>query len=285
MKTARTRQEAAAKVGEVRSAWAESATAKPLPVSSDRFVRAFSKGLDIICAFDPHSPMTIADLAKASGIDRAGTRRILLTLEALGYVRSDGKRFALTPRVLNLGYRYLASLPFWHIAQPVMEELVAQVQETCSIGVLDGDNATFILRVPTRRFLSFDPSIGSNVPAYVHSIGRMLLARLPEAELQEYLARVKLTALTPHTIASKATLKRALLDDREKGWSFVSEQYEEGMCGIAVPILDGAGQPVAAINISLNAGPQAYDVATVGILPKLRLAARRLGGQPHPSNP
>jgi len=255
-------------------------TAAPIPASSDRFVRAFSKGLEIICAFDPHAPMTIADLAKASGLDRAGTRRILLTLQALGYVRSDGKRFSLTPRVLNLGYRYLASLPFWHIAQPVMEELVAQVQETCSIGVLDGDNVTFILRVPTRRFLSFDPSIGSHVPAYVHSIGRVLLARLPEAELQEYLARVKLTPLTPHTIASKATLKRALLDDREKSWSFVSEQYEEGMCGIAVPILDGGGQPVAALNVSLNAGPQSYDVATVGILPKLRLAARRLGGQP-----
>jgi IclR family pca regulon transcriptional regulator len=243
-------------------------------------VRAFSKGLDIICAFDPHAPMTIADMAKASGLDRAGTRRILLTLQALGYVRSDGKRFSLTPRVLNLGYRYLASLPFWHIAQPVMEELVAQVQETCSIGVLDGDNVTFILRVPTRRFLSFDPSIGSHVPAYVHSIGRVLLARLAETELQEYLARVKLTRLTPHTIASKATLKRALQEDREKGWSFVSEQYEEGMCGIAVPILDGSGLPVAAINVSLNAGPQSYDVATVGILPKLRLAARRLGGQP-----
>ncbi len=276
MKVQRTKQEAAVGRGNVRTA------AAATPASPDRFVRAFSKGLDILCAFDPHAPMTIADMAKASGLDRAGTRRILLTLQSLGYVRSDGKYFSLTPRVLKLGYRYLASLPFWHIAQPVMEELVAQVQETCSIGVLDGDDVTFILRVPTRRFLSFDPSIGSHVPAYVHSIGRVLLARLPEDELQQYLNRVKLTPLTPHTIASKAALKRALLDDREKGWSFVSEQYEEGMCGIAVPILGDGGTPVAALNISLNAGPQSYDVATVGILPKLRLAARRLGG-PHGS--
>ncbi len=251
---------------------ASSANALP----SDRFVHAFAKGLAVICAFDPRSPMTIADLAQASGLDRAGTRRILLTLETLRYVRSDGKHFWLTPRVLNLGYRYLASLPFWHLAQPVLEELVAEVQETCSIGVLDGDNVMFILRVPTRRFLSFDPSIGSHVPAYVHSIGRVLLAALPEFELREYLGRVKLTPRTRHTIGSKTELERALCEDRERGWSFVSEQYEEGMCGIATPILDANGQPVAALNVSLNAGPQAYEVATGSILSKLRLAARRL---------
>jgi IclR family transcriptional regulator, pca regulon regulatory protein len=243
---------------------------------SDRFVQAFAKGLAVICAFDPQSPMTITELAKASGLDRAGTRRILLTLESLGYVRTDGKRFWLTPRVLNLGYRYLASLPFWHTAQPVMEELVAEVQETCSIGVLDADNVMFILRVPTRRYLSFDPSIGSHVPAYVHSIGRVLLSRLPDAELRDYLARLQLITHTPHTIASKADLEHALLEDREKGWSFVSEQYEEGMCGIATPILDANGLPVAALNVSLNAGPQAYEIAMTSILPKLRLATRRL---------
>ncbi len=247
--------------------------------SSDRFVQAFAKGLSVICAFEPQSPMTITDLAQASGLDRAGTRRILLTLESLGYVRTDGKYFWLTPRVLNLGYRYLASLPFWHLAQPVLEELVAEVQETCSIGVLDGDNVVFILRVPTRRYLSFDPSIGSHVPAYVHSIGRVLLSQLPEPELNSYLNRVQLTALTRHTISSKEELARALQEDREAGWSFVSEQYEEGMCGIATPILDAAGKPVAALNVSLNAGPQAYDTATNQILTKLRLAARRLSTQ------
>jgi IclR family pca regulon transcriptional regulator len=247
--------------------------------SPDRFVQAFAKGLSVICAFDPQSPMTITDLAQASGLDRAGTRRILLTLETLGYVRTDGKHFWLTPRILNLGYRYLSSLPFWHLAQPVLEELVAEVQETCSIGVLDGDNVMFILRVPTRRFLSFDPSIGSHVPAYVHSIGRVLLARMPDPELRAYLDRVHLNPLTRHTIGSKEELEKALQDDRESGWSFVSEQYEEGMCGIATPILDASGQPVAALNVSLNAGPQAFETATNNILPKLRLAARRLSTQ------
>ncbi|MBS0395718.1 MAG: helix-turn-helix domain-containing protein [Proteobacteria bacterium] len=252
----------------------------PAGQGSDRFVQAFAKGLGVICAFDPQAPMTITELAKAAGLDRAGTRRILLTLVTLGYVRSDGKRFWLTPRVLNLGYRYLASLPFWHIAQPVMEELVTEVQETCSIGVLDGDNVVFILRVPTRRFLSFDPSIGSQVPAYLHSMGRVLLSRLPAAELRDYLARVRLEPLTRQTIASKAELERALLEDAEKGWSFVSEQYEEGMCGIAVPILGAHGSPVAALNVSLNAGPQAQELAVTHILPKLRLAARRLSSVP-----
>lgn len=244
--------------------------------SPDRFVQAFAKGLAVICAFDPQAAMTITDLAKASGLDRAGTRRILLTLESLGYVRTDGKRFSLTPRVLNLGYRYLASLPFWHTAQPVMEELVAEVQETCSIGVLDGDNVMFILRVPTRRYLSFDPSIGSHVPAYAHSIGRILLSRLPDAELHEYLTRLQLKSHTSHTISSKRQLEEALIEDRERGWSFVSEQYEEGMCGIATPILDTSGRPIAALNVSLTAGPKAQEIATSSILPKLRLATRRL---------
>jgi IclR family pca regulon transcriptional regulator len=113
----------------------------------------------------------------------------------------------------------------------------------------------------------------------VHSIGRVLLARISEAELRAYLNRVKLTQLTRHTIASKEELERALREDREKGWSFVSEQYEEGMCGIATPILDAAGVPVAALNVSLTAGPQAEDIATNHILTKLRLAARRLSTQ------
>jgi IclR family pca regulon transcriptional regulator len=246
---------------------------------SDRFVQAFAKGLSVICAFGADSPLSITEVARASGLDRAGTRRILLTLETLGYVRTDGKRFWLSPRILNLGYRYLVSLPFWNLAQPVMEELVSELQETCSIGVLDGDNAMFIIRVPTRRYLSFDPSIGSRVPAYVHSIGRILLAMQPDRSLDEYLQRVQLQRLTPRTVATKAELGSALRLDRERGWSFIAEQYEEGMCGIAVPILDLGGAPIAAINISLNASPQAEAFAAVNILPKLRLAARRLSGQ------
>ena len=219
----------------------------------------------------------MADVAKAASLDRAGARRLLLTLQQLGYVQLHGKRFSLSPRVLELGYGYLSALPFWNTAQPVMEEIVQEVHETCSIGVMDADEVVFVLRVPARRLLSFDPSIGSRLPAYVHSIGRMLLASAPAEDVAAYLDRVALRRFTPHTVASVAQLRDELEADRARGWSFVAEQYELGMCGIAMPVLDADQQPIAAINVSMMHDAQAKRRAESDILPRLRLAARRIG--------
>ncbi|QQP92833.1 helix-turn-helix domain-containing protein (plasmid) [Skermanella sp. TT6] len=245
----------------------------------EAFVRAFAKGLSVITAFGQGSPATIADISRASGLDRAGARRILLTLEQLGYVRMEGRKFSLTPRVLTLGYLYLSSLPFWSIAQPVMEELVADLQETCSMGVLDGDDVVYVLRVPARRFLTFDPSIGGRTPAHIHSMGRVLLAAQPPEMVEGYIARTPLKAYTRHTVTDPDELRRGIADDRGNGWCFVSEQYEDGMCGIAVPVLNAQGMAIAAINVSMVVSGNVRQRAIDEVLPKLRLAARHIGGR------
>lgn len=243
---------------------------------ADQSVGAVARGILVLQALGEARSATMADVARAAGLDRAGARRLLLTLQALGYVRLDGRHFSLAPRVLGLGYHYLSALPFWNVAQPVLEEVVAEVGETCSIGVLDGDEIVFVLRVPSRRLLSFDPSIGSRVPAYVHSIGRTLLAALPDAELDAYLARVKPEPLTPHTVADPVQLRTELARDRDRGWSYVSEQYELGMCGIAVPVIDRDGRAVAAVNVSMIHDASAERRALEDVLPRLRMATRRL---------
>jgi len=243
-------------------------------------VAAVERGLSVLQAVGEARSATIADIARATGLDRAGARRLLITLHALGYLQLDGRHYSLAPRVLGFGYHYLSALPFWHVARPVLEEVVADVGEACSIGVLDGDEIVFVLRVPSRRLLSFDPSIGSRMPAYVHSIGRALLAALPNAELDAYLARVTFKRITPHTVGTSQALRVELAQDQARGWSWVTEQYEEGMCGIALPILDQSGRAVAAVNVSLVHDASAKRRAIQDVLPRLRLAARRLSAHP-----
>ena len=258
-----------------------SSTDAPVPAfiaEGGSFVGAFARGLRVLQALAASGSATMADVAKTAGLDRAGARRLLLTLQQLGYVQVHNKRFSLSPRVLELGYGYLSTLPFWSTAQPVMAEVVQEVHETCSIGVLDMDEIVFVLRVPARRLLTFDPSIGSRLPAYVHSIGRMLLATAPAKERDGYLARVSLQRFTPHTVGSTAQLRDELEADHARGWSFVAEQYELGMCGIAMPVFDAAHRPVAAINVSMMHDADAQTRAEQDILPRLRLAARRISG-------
>lgn len=247
--------------------------APPRPTGT---VAVVERALAVLQAVGQARSATMADVARATGLDRAGARRLLLTLQGLGYVQLDDRHYSLAPRVLGFGYHYLSSLPFWQVAQPVLDEVVAEVGEACSIGVLDRDEIVFVLRVPSRRLLSFDPSIGSRMPAYVHSIGRALLAALPDADLDAYLARVTFEQITPHTVRTSQALRAELAQDQARGWSWVTEQYEEGMCGIALPILDQSGRAIAAVNVSLVHDASAERRAIQNVLPRLRLAARRL---------
>ena len=251
--------------------------AAPDFVAAPGFVAAVERAMAVLQAVGAARSATMADVARAAGLDRAGARRLLLTLSALGYVRQAGRQWSLAPRVLGLGYHYLSALPFWPIAQPVLDEVAAGLGESCSVGVLDGADIVFVLRVPSRRLLPFDPGIGGRLPAYVHSIGRALLAALPDAELDAYLAHATFQPLTPHTVADAGALRAALLRDRARGWSFAAEQYEHGMCGIAVPVLDRDGRAVAAVNASLIHDADAERRAVADVLPRLRVAAGRLG--------
>ena len=184
---------------------------EPLPEDTDAarpgdsYVQSFARGLAVIRSFDANRPaQTLTEVAAASGLTRAGARRILLTLQALGYVEADGRLFQLTPKILDLGFAYLTSMPFWNLAEPVMEELVEQVHESCSAAVLNGTDIVYVLRVPTtHKIITLNLSIGSRLPAFCTSMGRMLLSAVDDDQLDAVLDASDLVARTPRTITEQ----------------------------------------------------------------------------------
>src|ERR1700760_1399565 len=181
----------------------------------DSYVQSFARGLAVIRAFDATRPeQTLTDVAAATGLTRAGARRILLTLQTLGYVEAEWRLFRLTPRILDLGFAYLTSMPFWNIAEPVMEALSAQVHESCSAAVLDRTEIVYVLRVPTHKIMTINLSIGSRLPAWCTSMGRVLLAALDDETLDATLNSAPLYAHTPRTITDKEELKKLIAQVR-----------------------------------------------------------------------
>jgi IclR family transcriptional regulator, pca regulon regulatory protein len=242
--------------------------------ATDQFVQSFARGLSVITVFGPDArAMTLSEVAERTGLTRAAARRILLTLQTLGYVRLNGRRFFLTPQILDLGYSYLSSMELWDFAEPIMEELVAKVHESCSASVLDGTDIIYVLRVPTSKIMRIGLSIGSRLPAYATSMGRVLLGGLTPQELDAFFRRAALRPLTKSTVVDPARLKKIIAADRKKGFSFVNQELEEGLCSIAVPIIDGNGAIIAAMNVSKHASPNCEAEMVNRILPQLKSAA------------
>ncbi|MGQ2912150.1 IclR family transcriptional regulator domain-containing protein [Aeromicrobium sp.] len=221
------------------------------PGPGDQFVQSLARGLEVIVAFDAdHPEMTLAQVAQRTGYSRATARRFLHTLVELGYMRTDGKSFALTPQVLGLGTAYLSGLGLPQIAQPHLEALSAQVGESTSVAVLDGTDIVYVARVATRRIMSVGIAVGTRFPAYATSMGRVLLAALDDTALDAVLERTDLRPLTPRTIHEPAELRRELDRVRAQGWALVDQELERGLTSMAAPILDGRGTAVAALNVS-----------------------------------
>ena len=176
-----------------------------------------------------------------TGLNRAAARRFLLTLRDLGYVCSDGRTFSLTPRVLELGYSYLSSLPVWEIARPYLEQLAAEVNETTSASVLDRDDIVFVARIEANRIMSMNLGVGSRLPAWATAMGRVLLANLPDGDLDAAIRRAKLTPLTPMTVTDRKDLRRIIEAARRDGWTLVDQEVEEGVRSVAVPIVSPSG--------------------------------------------
>jgi IclR family transcriptional regulator, pca regulon regulatory protein len=238
------------------------------------FVAALARGLAVIRAFDAaREAQTLADLAKATKLPRATVRRSLLTLQALGYVRCDGKHFKLTPRILSLGYAYLASTPLTRVLQPALERVSEATHESCSACTLDGPEIVYVGRAATKRIMSVGLSVGSRLPAYCTSMGRVLLAAEPEARARAILARSDLRRLTPRTICDMDGVLRVLAQVREQGWCLVDEELEIGLRSLAVPIRSAGGQVLAAMNVSAQAGRISADDLVRVALPELLAAA------------
>jgi IclR family pca regulon transcriptional regulator len=243
--------------------------------ASGDFVQSLARGLAVIRAFDAANPeLSLSDVARRAGMPRAAARRFLRTLETLGYVRSDGRGFALTPRVLELGFSYLSALSLPEIVQPHLERLSRDVDESVSAAVLDGGDIVYIARVPTRRIMSVRITIGTRFPAYATSMGRVLLASLPDADRDVLIEASDLSPLTDRTITDAAALRAELARVREQGWALVDGELEPGLRSVAAPVHGRGGAVVAAINVSTSATRDTLEHLVDAYIPPLLDAAR-----------
>ncbi len=239
------------------------------------FVQSLERGLAVIRAFDADNPeLSLSDVARATGLTRAAARRFLHTLVELGYVRTDGRRFALRPRVLDLGYSYLSSLSLPELALPHMKHLVEQVHESCSLAILDGEDVVYVARVPAKRIMSVAISVGTRFPAYATSMGRVLLAHADPRWLDEHLAAVRMRPLTRRTVTDPEKLRSLLARVRSRGFCVVDQELEEGLRSIAVPVRDSRNDVVAAMNVSAHISRGSAEAIRRELLPSLLEAAR-----------
>ncbi|GAA4783234.1 IclR family transcriptional regulator domain-containing protein [Microbacterium gilvum] len=224
------------------------------------FVQSFARGLAVIRCFDADHPrLTLSEVAQRAGITRAAARRFLLTLESLGYVRGTGREFALTPRVLELGFSYLSALSLPEIVQPHLERLSHDVDESVSAAVLDGGDIVYVARVPTRRIMSVGITIGTRFPAYATSMGRVLLAALPVSERDDALAAAVVEPLTDRTVVDRGALSALLEEVAAQGFAITDGELESGVRSVAAPVRGRDGRVVAAVNVSASAARVALD--------------------------
>src|SRR5690606_5062064 len=246
-------------------------------VPGDGYVQSFARGLAVIRSFSAEAPaQTMTEVAQRTGLTRAGARRILHTLHALGYVEIEGKQSRLTAKVLDLGFAYLSSLPVWSLAEPYMEALVKDVHESSSIAVLNGKEIIYVLRVPTEKIIAINLSVGSRLPAYCSSMGRVLLAGLSDEDLARELAETELVARTPHTITDPERLLEELRKVRKQGWCIIDQELELGLISVAAPIRGRNGKVMAAINIGMSSSRVSRERVENEILPKLLATARQI---------
>ncbi|SDQ08233.1 IclR family transcriptional regulator domain-containing protein [Leucobacter chromiiresistens] len=238
--------------------------------SSSDFVQSLARGLAVIRAFDAEHPeLSLSEVSRRAGIPAAAARRFLRTLETLGYVRSDARAFALTPRVLELGFSYLSALSLPETMQPHLERLSRETGESVSAAVLSGDEIVYVARVPTRRIMTVGITIGTRFPAYATSMGRVLLAPLPEAQRDEVLARAPMEALTDRTTTDAGRLRAELQRVREQGWAIVDGELEPGLRSAAAPVRRRDGTVAAAVNVSTSASRDTLAHLRDAHLPRL----------------
>lgn len=232
-------------------------------------MQSLERGLAVIRSLGANTPeMTLSDVAKSTGMTRATARRFLLTLVDLGYVRTDGKQFALNARVLDLGYAFLSGLPLPELAQPHLERLAASVCESCSLSILDGADVVYVARVAVSRIMTVSINVGTRFPAYATSMGHVLLAGLGEDAVTRYLAEATLERFTRRMITSPEALRAELVRVRTQGWALVDQELEEGIRSVAAPVHDRTGRVVAAVNVSSQAGRRTLDAMRSDLLPR-----------------
>ncbi len=240
-------------------------------------LESLAKGLRCLTLFDAErSAMTIQDAATELDITRPAARRILLTLNRLGYLQQVEREFILTPKVLELGFKYFSALGLRGAALPYLEMVTARTGETCALGVLDGEDIVFLHRAEAKKTMRLDLTVGSRLPAYAHSMGRLLLAALDDDKLDAYLEHLKPQSFTRFTITDRKKLRAEIELIRKQGWSFANGELMDGIAGISRPIVDANGRVIAGINVSMILGSRSPQEALQAMLPPLTEASEAI---------
>jgi IclR family transcriptional regulator, pca regulon regulatory protein len=242
--------------------------------ASPDFIEALARGLDVIRAFGPRQPvMPLAAVAGAAGLARPTARRILLTLEQLGYVRAVPGGYELTPRVLELGMSYVLSRNLWEVARPHLEALVARTHESSSIAQLDGSDIVYVARVAVPKIVALAVTIGTRFPAMQTSLGKVLLAALPPDEAERVLGQPSRSGITPRVVPGRAQRTAVLREVRARGWAITDEELAAGIRSVAAPLRDGDGRVIASVNVNTHAAETPIEVLTGEYLPLLLATA------------
>jgi IclR family pca regulon transcriptional regulator len=246
--------------------------------SSPDFIEAIARGLDVIRCFDASRPaMSLSEVAAASELPRPTARRILITLEQLGYVRSGDEGFVLTPRVIELGMAYIGSMSIWDIVRPNLADLVKQTNESSSVAQLDGSDVVYVARVAVPKLVTLSVTIGTRFPAVSTSLGKVLLAALTPEELDRTLAQPTRSGLVPRWQPERPEIDAALDEVRERGWAITDEQLARGIRSVATAVRDGDGRTVAAVNVNSNSAETSIETLTEHHLPLLLKCAEAIG--------
>ena len=250
---------------------------RPASADDKEYMATLAKGLAVLRAFGEDRPtMTLSEAAAALDLSRATARRILRTLADLGYVVQDGRSFALAPRILEIGFRYLSTQSWIDRALPLMKGISEGLQESCSASILQETEIVYVARVPTQRIMSTVLAVGTRLPAFHTSMGRIQLGFLPEDEIWRRLRSVRIEPYTPATITDLKALVERVQEDRRQGFSIVDEELERGLRSIAVPLVSRSGRVVAAMNVSSHSHRTTRNEMREKFLPRLSDAARQL---------
>ncbi len=242
------------------------------------FMLTLARGLHVIRAFgERRNPQTAADLSRRAGLPRAVTQRCLHTLIVLGYAEQQGRLYTLTPRILSLGHAYFASTPFVSLAQPVLEDLSTIVHETCALAIMESNEVMYLARSEVHRLLSATLGLGSRLPAYCTTIGRVMLAQLSASALDQYFDAISLQPFTEFTETSEARLRSLIGHVREQGYAVVDQEFELNVRAIAVPVYTASGKVCSGLNVSVKASRVELPILTERFLQPMQEAADKIG--------
>ena len=242
-----------------------------MPNKTPDIIASFAKGLRVIEAFDAaHPRLSVAEAAARTGLDRATARRCLLTLVAGGYATHDGKYFTLMPRVLRLGMSALATLPLAQLVQPWLDQLSERVGQSASVAISDDTEIVYLARAAQRRVMSIGLMPGSRLPAHCTSLGRVLLAALPEAEARALIERSDLAPRTPLSLTDPEAIMGGVSAARADGYAIIDQEVELGLRSIAVPLINARGQTLAALNLGMAATQERAETLAETYLPEMR---------------